>query len=116
MATKSPLPHVVRASALAHDLFTPKDDAPPAGSLYKNVTLSVPLGLLSALDVLARRAGQSRSATAAQLMECGFGLVMQQLSPSKLSALRAELEAAHIDTSGYLAPSDGSATVVAVEG
>lgn len=116
MATKVPLPHVVRASALAHDLFAPKDDAPPPGSLFKNVTFSVPLGMLSVLDLLAERSGQSRSATAAKLMECGFGLVMQQLTPAKRAALHAELNARHVDTSGYQVPSDGSATLVAVEG
>jgi hypothetical protein len=49
-------------------------------------------------------------------MECGFGLVMQQLTPAKRAALHAELNARHVDTSGYQVPSDGSATLVAVEG
>lgn len=116
MASKSPLPHVVRAASLAHDLFAPKDDSPPAGSTYKNVTVSIPLGVLAMLDLLSERAGQSRSATTARLLECGFGLVMQQLTPARRASLHHELEARHIDTSGYLAPLDGSATVSAVEG
>lgn len=113
MATKTPLPHVVRASALAHDLFAPKDDAPPVGSAYKNLTLSVPLGLAAVLDALAARAGHSRSATAAQLMQCGFGLVMQQLTPAKRAALHAELEAMHIDTTDVLVPASATFDVEA---
>lgn len=116
MANKPPASHVVRAASLAHELFAPKEDAPATGSAFKNVTLSVPLGMLATLDLLARRSGQSRSATAAQLMECGFGLVMQQLTPSKRSALAQELSAAHVDLAGYQVPADGSATLVAVEG
>jgi hypothetical protein len=111
-----PLPHVVKASALAHDLFAPKEDAPPPGSVLTKVTISIPVGLLTALDVVARRSGRSRSATLCALAECGYGLMAQQLSPTMRKALQEEVNAAAPDLAGAFAPADGSATLVAVEG
>lgn len=116
MSTRIPLPHVVRAAALAHDLFSPKEDPPPAGSMYKNVTLSVPIGLLIVVDLLAKRSGRSRSATMATLAECGYGLTVQQLSPSMRKALHIEVNAAMPELAGMLSPADGSATFDVMEG
>jgi hypothetical protein len=116
MSTKAPLPHVVKAASLAHDIFAPKEDAPPRGELYKNVTVSVPVGLLMAVDLLARRAGRSRSATMATLTDCGYGLIAEQLTPRQRQALHEELAAAlPPDSAEVTAPADGSATFDAVE-
>lgn len=114
--SRVPLPHVVKAAALAHDLFSPKEDPPPAGSMVTKVSITVPIGLLTACDVVARRSGRSRSATMSKLLEVGYGLMVQQLSPTMRKALQEEVNSAHSDLrGGVLAPVDGSATFVAVE-
>jgi hypothetical protein len=111
-----PLPHVVKASALAHELFTPKEDPPPSGSVATKISITIPVGLLTAVDVIARRSGRSRSATISTLAECGFGLMAQQLSPTMRRALQEEVHAAAPDlVGGIVVPADGSASLNAVE-
>jgi hypothetical protein len=114
--TRVPLPHVVKAASLAHDLFSPKEDPPPVGSMFTKASVSIPIGLLTAVDVIARRSGRSRSATLATLAECGYGLMVQQLSPTMRKALHEEVNAALPDLAGGAhAPADGTATFQAVE-
>lgn len=112
-----PLPHVVKAAALAHDLFTPKEDPPPSGSVATKISVTVPLGLLTVVDLVARRTGRSRSATLSALAECGYGLMVQQLSPTMRKALHEEVNAAAPNfAGGAYVPADGSASFEAVEG
>jgi hypothetical protein len=114
--SRVPLPHVVKAAALAHDLFSPKEDPPPSGSMVTKVSITVPIGVLTACDVVARRSGRSRSATMSKLIEVGYGLMVQQLSPTMRKALHEEVNAALPDLAGGAhAPADGTATFQAVE-
>jgi hypothetical protein len=93
MATKTPRSHVVRAASLAHAIFAPPDDTPPPGSAYKNVSISVPLGLLSRIDCAAKRSGSSRSATFSLLADAGMGLVLEQMTPKQMRDFLREADA-----------------------
>lgn len=92
-STKPPLPHHVRAINLAHTLFEPPSDQDSTMEATRNVSLTVPLGLLMTCDVLAKRAGMSRSSMASQLMNLGFGLVLEQMTQAQLEAMHKLIDA-----------------------
>lgn len=110
MATKIPRSHQVKAAHLAHELFAPKEDAPPSPSVYKNITLSMPIGILARLDAAARRSGNSRSATAALLLDIGMGSVLETLTPKQRREFVNEADSASVPE-GYQVTQDASFTV-----
>jgi hypothetical protein len=98
--TKTPLPHHVRAANLAHTLFEAPSDHDDTLEATRNVSFTVPLGMLLACDVLAKRGGMSRSSMASQLMSLGFGLVLEQMTPAQRTAIHKVIEAE--DKSPYM--------------
>jgi hypothetical protein len=85
-----PKPHVVKASSLAYSLANPIPEE-PSNQLTKNVSFNCPLGLLETIDFMAERSAQTRTQVLIVLLESGFGLVMEQMSPEARSAFHADL-------------------------
>lgn len=96
MATKStstPLPHHVRAANLVHEMFEPAPDKDPTTEATRNISLTIPIGVLLVCDVLAKRIGTSRSAMASQLMSLGYGLCVEQMTPAQRATITKLLQA-----------------------
>lgn len=101
MVTKPPRSHVVRAASLAHAIFAPPDNSPPPGSAYRNISISVPLGLVARIDCAAKRSGMSRSATFSLLADAGMGLTLEQMTPRQMRDFLKEADApSGIDADG----------------
>lgn len=112
MATKAPHSHIVKAANFAHDMFAPSEDSLPPGSIYRNVSISVPVTLLSRIDAAAKRAGASRSATFALLAECGMGLVLEKMTPKQQRDFVKEADESPIAPGYQVTPGGPSYTVV----